>query len=328
VPGYSIVKQTTCQFLDDGVGLVQYGSSSLKKHLRELRENGEPEVHERVDLRAWTALGVGGTADLLVRCRSAGGLQRVIDLFAAHGLRWLVLGAGSRLVPPDRGLRAPVVNLSGNLGLWELDLDGAVAGGGANLAQVCRAATRTGLTGMEGLLTASSSVGGAVHAAVHGILPIGGIFDWIDLGRPGQAIERIRPRERKEGLAVNLERRVVVRARLQLADAAASANHRLTVGNRLARLQRMTRSTAPCFASPVADEVENLLRKAGCPGMAVGGVRLMQRFPNRLSTTRSARASDVAQLVREILARVEERTGVTLRPTLCFVDENGRPSEP
>lgn len=141
MPGYPVYKQTACQISDGWIGFVQYGSSSLKKHLRALREGGEPEVHERVDLRAWTALGVGGPADLVIRCRSADGLQRVIDLLATHGQPWLVLGAGSRLVPPSRGLRVPVLNLSGNLALWELDLDGAVAGGwcqpGTGVSRCC-----------------------------------------------------------------------------------------------------------------------------------------------------------------------------------------------
>ena len=117
-------------------------------------------------------------------CRSADGLQRALDVLATHGHGWLVLGAGSRLVPSDRGLRVPVLNLSGNLGLWELDLDGAVAGGGANVAQVCRAAARTGMSGIDHLMGTGSSVGGAVQASSHGHLQLAGVLDWVDVGRP------------------------------------------------------------------------------------------------------------------------------------------------
>ncbi len=328
VPGYTFNKQTACQDPDGWIGFVQYGSSSLKKHLRALREGGEPEVHERVDLRAWTALGVGGPADLLIRCRSADGLQRVIDVLATHGQPWVVLGAGSRLVPPDRGLRVPVLNLSGNLGLWELDLDGAVAGGGANLAQVCRAAARTGIAGIESLFAAASSVGGVVHAAVHDLFPLAAMLDWVDLARPGRPVERVRPSTGKGGLGFDLDRRVVLRARLQLTGHRASNPDFGPDPEKPPRRQRIPRSTAPSFVSPAGDGTEDLLREADCPGMVVGGVRLSRRFPNRMCASRSARPSEIAQLTREIQGRVEERTGVVLRPTLCFLDEDGTVVEP
>jgi UDP-N-acetylmuramate dehydrogenase len=328
VPGYPFYKQTACQISDGWIEFVQYGSSSLKKHLRALREGGEPEVHERVDLRAWTALGVGGPADLVIRCRSADGLQRVIDLLATHGQPWLVLGAGSRLVPPSRGLRVPVLNLSGNLALWELDLDGAVAGGGANLAQVCRAAARTGLGGTEAMFATASSVGGVVHAAVHDLFPVSGLLDWVDLGRPGRSAERVRPRIGNGGLGFDLDRRVVLSARFQLVgDGASKQELRRDVGRR-SRLQRVPRSTAPCFVGPAGFNTEDLLKEVDCPGMVVGGVRMSRRFPNRLCASRSARPSEVAQLTREVLARVEDRMGVVLRSALCFVDEDGMAVDP
>jgi UDP-N-acetylmuramate dehydrogenase len=301
------------------------GPPSLKTHLRGLREGGEPEIHERVDLRAWTALGVGGLADLLVRCRSADGLQRAIDLLATHGMRWLVLGAGSRLVPPDAGLRIPVLNLSGNLGLWELDLDGAVAGGGANLAQVCRAAARTGLPGMDTMMATASSLGGAIHAAQNGQLPIGGMLDWVELARPGAPVERLEPRSggEKPGLGLDLTRHVIVRARLQLAGGGTSGFPARVEGVGRARLHRLPRSTSPFFVGPAGSRAETVLADAGCVGMAVGGARVSRKYPNRVSTSRATRTADVVQLTREVHQLAAERTGVLLEPALCFVDEEG-----
>ncbi len=304
---------------------VLNGSPNLKKDLRSLRENGEPEIHERVDLRAWTALGVGGLADLLIRCRSADGLQRAIDVLATHGQRWLVLGAGSRLVPMDRGLRVPVLNLSGNLGLWELDLDGAVAGGGANMAQVCRAAARTGMSGFDRLIATSSSIGGAVHAASCGQMNLARVLDWVDLARPGGRVERIRFADRgTRGADLGLVRRVVVRARLQLVtDATQSSPGKVLLRDR-SRGQRPPRSAEPLFVDPADADLVSLLVEADCVDMKVGGVRLAPRKPNRISTTKTARAADVLELTRAIRDRVRQRSGVELQPAICFVDEDGR----
>ena len=302
------------------------GSPNLKKDLRSIRENGEPEIHERVDLRAWTALGVGGLADLLIRCRSADGLQRALDVLSTHGQTWLVLGAGSRLVPPDRGLRVPVLNLSGGLGLWELDLDGAVAGGGANLAQLCRAAQRTGLSGTDDLLNTGSSVGGAVHAATKGDMHLAPVLDWVEFARPGRAIERVQLPDRRgsrAGINLDLGRSVVVRARLQLVSDQTPSRSGQSAWRRRQREQRPPRSADPLFIDPVDGKAEAFLTNAHCVELKVGGARLSSQRPNRIHTAKTARSSDVLELTRRIRDRVLEREEIALEPAIRFVDEDG-----
>jgi UDP-N-acetylmuramate dehydrogenase len=306
---------------------VLNGSPNLKKDLRGIRESGETEIHERVDLRAWTALGVGGLADLLIRCRSADGLQRALDVLATHGQTWLVLGAGSRLVAPDRGLRVPVLNLSGGLGLWELDLDGAVAGAGANLAQLCRAAERTGLSGTESFFDTGSSVGGAVHAATEGNLRLAQVLDWVELARPGRSIEKIdlpNPRGSRPIIDFCLHRRVIVRARLQLVSDRTPDPFADYASRRRQRAQRPPRSAEPLFVDPVDGKAESCLTSANCVELRVGGARLSRQHPNRIFTTKTARASDVLELTRRIRDRVSEREKIDLVPAVKFVDEDGR----
>ena len=303
------------------------GSPNLKKDLRSIRENGEPEIHERVDLRAWTALGVGGLADLLIRCRSADGLQRALDVLATHGQSWLVLGAGSRLVPPDRGLRVPVLNLSGSLGLWELDLDGAIAGGGANLAQLCRSAQRTGLSGAEELLNTGSSVGGGVHGATTGEMNLAPVLDWVELARPGRTIKRVQLPDRRGSRKVidlDLGRAVVVRARLQLVEDRSPSLSGKSVWRRSQREQRPPRSAEPLFLDPIDAKAEVFLTNANCVELKVGGARLSSQRPNRLLTAKTARTSDVLELTQRIKDRVLEREKVDLDPAIRFVDEDGK----
>ena len=230
-------------------------------------------------------------------------------------------------MPPDRGLRVPVLNLSGGLGLWELDLDGAVAGGGANLAQLCRAAERTGLSGAENLLDTGSSVGGAVHAATKGNFRLAPVLDWVELARPGRTIERIQLPDRRGSRAeidLDLGRSVVVRARLQLVSdrtPAASARNAL---RRRQREQRPPRSADPLFINPVDGRAEAYLTNANCVELKVGGARLSSQRPNRIFTSKTARASDVLELTRTIRDRVLEREKIDLEPAIRFVDEDGR----
>jgi UDP-N-acetylmuramate dehydrogenase len=305
---------------------------SLKTDLRSLQEGGEPEIHERVDLRAWTALGVGGLADLLVRCRSADGLRRALDLLATYGLGWVVVGSGSRLVPSDYGLRVPVLNLSGNLGLWELDVAGAVAWSGANLAQVCRAATRSGIGGFDALTAASGTVGGAIHAAQRGHFPLGAVLEWTDLARPGSPVERVRQlrgSESERGLTLDLERRVILRARLRLPENGPDQLPiRLDDGKGVGAWQRQPRTAGPVFVDPEGARAGAVLAESGCLGMSAGGARLSETSPNFMCTSRSARAADVFELAQVARDRARERIGVELESALCFIDEHGRRIDP
>jgi UDP-N-acetylenolpyruvoylglucosamine reductase len=220
-----------------------------------------------------------------------------------------------------------VINLSGGLGLWELDLDGAVAGGGANMAQLCRAASRTGLTGAKDLITTGSSVGGAVHAAANGQIRFAKPLDWVEVARPGRTIERIQlpeKRGQRTGIDLDLHRRVVARARFQLVDDRTEPEPEK--GEFLARnrVQRQLRSAEPLFVDSIAGRAESLLTDAGCLDLKIGGARLSSQQANRVCTSKTARATDVLELARLVREHVLRKEDVALEPAICFVDEDGR----
>jgi len=293
----------------------------LELGVRELRRTSDVELHERVDLRAWTSLGVGGVAALVSRCHSAIGVRDTLDLAAAHGLGWVTLGGGSRLIASDRGIRVPVVSLTGSLARWQPEIDGIVAGGGANMAQVCRAAFRNGLSGLESVGCRNHSIGGLIKGAVDGLLKIGGVIDWIDLQRPGSGVDRwyagaAKPIPRPD----DLRRSVIVGVRFRLRPSKLAE-----IKPRLAdpAKRRALRSTGPVFLDSADATAADLLAEAGCSNTGVGGVRLGGKRGNELIAGRSASASDVIDLCRKARDRVLAETGIELTTSLVFVDEDG-----
>lgn len=293
----------------------------LEFGLRELRRAADVELHERVDLRAWTTLGVGGVATLVARCHSASAVGETLDLAASHGLGWMTLGGGSRLIASDRGIRVPVVSLTGGLARWEPELDGLVAGAGANLAQVCRAASRSGLSGLEALGNGGHSIGGLIRGAADGVVDLDGLIDWIELRRPGQASIRWHATESEPILRTeDLRRAVITRVRFHLRPSGlAEINPRPTRRHRT----RALRSTAPVFLDSRDASAADLLAEAGCSNSAVGGVRLGGVRGNELIAGRSASSTDVLDLCRKARDRVQAGTGVELVSALVFVDEDG-----
>jgi UDP-N-acetylenolpyruvoylglucosamine reductase len=183
------------------------------------------------------------------------------------------------------------------------------------------------MSGFEDLMRTGSSIGGAVHAASQGQRDLSGVLDWVDLARPGGMVNRIRVSDRN-GLksGIDFERRVVIRARLQLvSDTNSSSPGGIFLEDR--RGQRQPRSAEPLFMDPPGGRAFAILTEADCVDLKVGGARLSQHYPNCIRTVKTARASDVVELARAVKERVRKRIGIELQTALCFVDEDGRAVE-
>lgn len=306
-------------------------SGSLRQRLRHLQSAGRIGVHERVDLREWTALRVGGAADLLIRMHSEAALTDALDLLASHGLRWLVVGAGSRLVVPDDGVRVPVVSLTADLAGWSIDLDGVEAGGGARLRTIGGALARAGLSGLERLFGTRGSVGGILSSVLRGgERVLAGLVEWAEVARPGSPLTHLaKPAEREKPWfsGVDDDRTVVVRGRFTLRPDRPAAIHDRTelAGDQVAWRPR---SSAPLFVDPPEGVLTAMLDEAGCRGLTVRGAACSDVEPNLVVTNPRARAEDVLGLCRVARERVLARCGVELEPALVFVDSEGRRLEP
>jgi UDP-N-acetylmuramate dehydrogenase len=294
---------------------------NMESGLRELRRSSDVEFHERVDLRAWTSLGVGGVATLVVRCHSTVGVGDTLDLAASHGVGWVALGSGSRLIAPDRGIRVPVVSLTGELVRWIVEEDGIETGAGANLAQVCRAARRAGLTGLDSLDHEDHSIGGLIHAAMDGVVDLGNALDWIEFLGPGREPQRWHATaDEPMPHRGQIRRRIVTKIRFRLRPSSvARVRPRIAKPSR----RRALRSTGPVFLASRDASAVDLLAEAGCRNLSVGGVRIGGSRGNELIAGRSATAADVLDLCRRARERVVHATGVELVPALVFVDEDG-----
>ncbi|MFT7522044.1 MAG: UDP-N-acetylmuramate dehydrogenase [Kiritimatiellia bacterium] len=119
-------------------------------------------VREQEPMSAHTAWRTGGPAPwfLVVHRREA--LLQVLALFKAHKLGWSVLGAGTRTVVRDGGLRHVIVRLGVDFSRIEVLGTGVVSvGAGVPAPALAWWAAGRGLSGVEVLARAQGSVGGA-----------------------------------------------------------------------------------------------------------------------------------------------------------------------
>ena len=147
-----------------------------------------------------TTFGLGGDVALLVEAATSEGLISLLPLLQKHGIPWRIMGAGSNLVIPDRGVEEVVLRLGKELsgylcgdkitteieGITEqclraqgkegAGIDGAgdclniLVFAGASLMGLSRKLSAAGYSGLEFAAGIPASMGGAVrmNAGAHG----------------------------------------------------------------------------------------------------------------------------------------------------------------
>jgi UDP-N-acetylmuramate dehydrogenase len=121
-----------------------------------------PRARRDEPLARYTAMRVGGPADLLIVCERTDDVVGAVELARRHNVPWRVLGGGCNVLVADRGVRGLViVNRAARI-TFDPAAGVAWAEAGALLAVLAREAVERGLAGLEWAAGLPGAVGGAV----------------------------------------------------------------------------------------------------------------------------------------------------------------------
>ena len=281
-------------------------------------------VSRQVPVAELTTYRLGGPAAVLVRAESLDDIAAVAAAMEPE-IPVLVVGRGSNLLVADQGFAGVVVTCRGELA--RLDLSGAPgvvqAGGGLTLPALARQTAAAGLGALEFFVGIPGSVGGAVrmNAGGHGSDTAAVLRRaWVaDLGGEGTVVERTAAEfafaYRHSNVATT---EVVVSAEFAVAERDADA-----AGAEIDEIVRWRREHQPgganagsVFTNPPGDSAGRLIEAAGLKGFAIGAARVSERHANFFQAEPGATAADVVGLVLAVQRRIEEGTGIRLRPEL------------
>lgn len=264
-----------------------------------------------------TWFGVGGPADVLFKPADSADLAAFLAA-RPDDLAVTVLGVGSNLLVRDGGLRGVVVRLG--KAFAEVAVDGAeVRCGAAALdSSAARAAQRAGLTGLEFLSGIPGTVGGAVfmNAGAFGreirdvlvkatLLDPSGFRHVLSAADLGLAY-------RHSDIPGDW---IVVEAtfRAQPGDATEIAAKMTEIRrNREASQPQRVKTGGSTFANPPGGKAWELIDRAGCRGLVLGGAMVSDKHCNFLVNMGGATARDIETLGEEVRRRVKAATGVDL----------------
>ena len=281
-----------------------------------------PEIRGRVVrdavLAPMTWFRVGGPAEFLVRPADAEDLCAFLKELPLE-MPVTVIRAASNLIVRDGGINGVVIKLARGFGGIVVEEDGIIAGAAALDVTVGEHAAAAGFAGLEFLSGIPGTIGGAVamNAGAYGG-DMAQVLDWVEIvTRSG---DLVRVPAHTLGLSyrhANLPAdAVVVRARLRArrGDAKAIAAKMAQIkSSREASQPVRARTGGSTFANPPDQKAWELIDAAGCRGLKRGGAQVSELHCNFLINTGEASAADLEGLGEDLRARVEKKTGVSLR---------------
>ncbi|HYM30562.1 MAG TPA: UDP-N-acetylmuramate dehydrogenase [Candidatus Cybelea sp.] len=277
---------------------------------------------ENVALSGVTWFRVGGLADVVFRPADADDLADFMKQRPV-GVPLTVIGVGSNLLVRDGGI--PGVTIRLGRGFAEVKPEGTIVAAGAgapdiNVALTCRDA---GIAGLEFLRGIPGTIGGALrmNAGAYGSEIKDVLIDAEAVSVRGErrrfALKELGLSYRHCGLG---EDWIFASARLQ-----GRAGDPAEIGARMEEISQAREATQPVrtrtggstFANPSDPRAKGLkawelIDRAGCRGLTLGGAQVSSLHCNFLINTGEATAEDLEALGEEVRRRVREQFGVEL----------------
>jgi UDP-N-acetylmuramate dehydrogenase len=274
-------------------------------------------LRANVDLAPQTWFRVGGRAEFLFRPADIEDLAEFLTA-CPHDIPVTILGVASNLLIRDGGLPGVVIRLGGPFAAIRAEGDHVIAGAGALDLTVAQEAQAAGLGGLEFLSGIPGTMGGAVkmNAGAYGREIVDVIESAVIVTRSGKVRTVSAP-------ALGLSYRhsdiaddaIVVEVTLRGTpeDAATVAARMQDIQARRAASQPIrARTGGSTFANPPGAKAWELIDKAGCRGLTMGGAQVSEQHCNFLINSGTATAADLERLGEEVRRRVHAASGITL----------------
>lgn len=297
---------------------------ALMRRLPPVRGRMTPDA----PLAGVTWFGVGGPADVLFKPADPADLATFLRE-KPEEIPLTVVGVGSNLLVRDGGVRGVVVRLGRAFAAVKADGETIHAGAAALSSSVARAAAAANLAGLEFLSGIPGTVGGALTmnagafgGDMRGVLVKARVMDPFGFCHSLNAAD-LDLAYRHSALPpdwVVLD--AVLRGRAGEAAEIRRRMDEIRSWRETAQPLRV-RTCGSTFVNPEGVRAWELIDRAGCRGLAIGGAKVSEKHCNFLLNTGDATAADIEALGEEIRRRVKDATGVELRWEIRRIGESG-----
>lgn len=274
-----------------------------------------------VDMSSFCWFGVGGKAAVLYKPQDS----EELSFFMKHlpkDINYFVLGVGSNVLIPDSGFNGVIIRLGRKFNhISHIDCgDNAIVTAGAasldlNVALYC---AQNGLSGLEFLSGIPGTIGGALamNAGAYGAELADVLIELEAVLQDGQIVKLSNSDMGYSYRAHSYnEPCIFTQAKLHANYAdpdAISAKIQDIQSKRNATQPIKSKTGGSTFKNPQGFKAWELIDKAGCRGLRVGGAAISSMHCNFIVNDNLAKASDIIELIAEVKKRVLQTSGILL----------------
>ena len=279
----------------------------------------EDQIKPEEPMKNHVTFRVGGPADFFVTPKNYEELSWVLKCCAKYEMPCYIMGNGSNLLVSDLGYRGVVIQLFRQLN--DIQCEGNVirAQAGALLSAVANRALEEKLTGFEFAAGIPGTLGGAcvMNAGAYG----GEMKDVLKsvtvLTREGERIT-LQKNELELGYRTSIIAKkdyIVLEAEIELEAGDAEVIKAVMDDLKERRTTKQPLeypSAGSTFKRPEGYFAGKLIQESGLQGFQVGGAQVSEKHCGFVINKDQATAADIAELIRQVQDRVEEKFGVRL----------------
>ena len=280
-----------------------------------------------VPMDRFTSFRIGGPARRLACPKNREQLVILMGLARECGARPFIMGNGTNLLIPDRGLDRLVIRTAGEMSDVRLTGETVIeADAGISLSRLALFAQSQALTGLEFAHGIPGSLGGAVfmNAGAYGGEMKQVVQEVIALTEDG--IRHIPRAECAFGYrksAFSDGKTVILGAKLHL-----KKGDPAQIRDKMVELMAKRKASQPLeypsagstFKRPEGYYAGTLIQETGLKGLTVGGAQVSEKHAGFVINTGGATCADVMALIAQVQDRVMQRSGVHLEPEVRIIE--------
>ncbi|RFC35729.1 MAG: UDP-N-acetylmuramate dehydrogenase [Candidatus Nitrotoga sp. LAW] len=259
----------------------------------------------------------------------------------------VAIGLGSNLLVRDGGLRGTVLLLHAALTEMRIETDGSIyVQAGVSGGKLARFAAKHNLKGAEFFAGIPGTLGGmlAMNAGCYGSETWNVVANAQTLMRSGKLLER-GPNDyeigyrhvvlRKKGKYLEHDNHIpnslpfyqeefFVGARLRLPAGdgeIARREMKSLLSKRIASQPLNLPNAGSVFRNPPNDYAARLIEQCGLKGLQIGGARISEKHANFIVNVGGATAADIENLINQVQACVQHKTGICLHQEVRIIGE-------
>ena len=282
----------------------------------------EIELKYHEPMARHTSFKIGGGAEVMAFPKNAEELSAIMKASALLDAKPAILGAGTNVLAPDKGIPGLVICLKDCMdGMEALDGNRIRVAAGVTMTRAAVFAANLGLSGLEFAHGIPGTVGGGVYmnAGAYGGEIVQVCESVVVMDMAGNLTERTKEEMQFSYRHSILEEEggIVVSAVFQLMPAEPEtirAKMKELQGKRSASQPLDLPSAGSAFKRPVGGYAAALIDQAGLKGYQVGGAAISTKHAGFAVNVGGATAADVRNLLTQVSDIVYEKSSIRLEP--------------